>query len=188
MKVQLAIHAKSECDGRHSFRVLENGARERGYTPAAFIEVQYDPPPAHPFAAAVRLLREQQVRTRAEAETTVAALQEQIDVLLRLERHYAQGCPCVVRAVDELDGDQPRALPRPQAYYDIVRVDDNTVWMLDGDGPISITNDAEQIVERLHRQYGNRRIVYRDNDGEWRELRHRNGVFIGFAPAQEITW
>jgi hypothetical protein len=188
VKIQLAIHAKSERDGGHLFRVLENGARERGYTPAALIEVQYDPPPAHPFAEAVKLLREQQVRVRADAEATVAALQKEIDALLCLERHYAQGCACVVRAINEIDGDQRRSLPRPQAYYDIVRVDHDTVWMLDGDGPISITNDAEQIVERLHRQYGNRRIVYRDTDGEWRELRHRNGIFLGFAPAQEITW
>jgi hypothetical protein len=188
VKIQLAIHAKSERDGRHLFRVLENGARERGYTPAALIEVEYEPPPVHPFAGAVKLLREQQVHVRAEAETKVAALQQEIDAILCLERHYVHGCACVVRAINEMDCDPPRSLPRPQAYYDIVRVDHDTVWMLDGDGPISITNDAERIAERLHRQYGNRRIVYRDTDGEWRELRHRNGVFIDFAPAQEIVW
>lgn len=44
----------------------------------------------------------------------------------------------------------------------------------------SITNDAEEIVRLIHAIHGNLPIIYRDTDGTWDELRHRDGHFACF--------
>jgi hypothetical protein len=49
-------------------------------------------------------------------------------------------------------------------------------------GTTSVTNDAENVVSNIAREYGNMRIFYRDTDGQWDELVHDNGKFIRFAP------
>lgn len=46
---------------------------------------------------------------------------------------------------------------------------------------MSVTNDAENVVREVYITYGNKRIMYRDTDGQWDELVHANGVFVTFA-------
>ena len=48
-------------------------------------------------------------------------------------------------------------------------------------GGRSVTNDAENVVEYLYGVYGNRRVFYIDSEGVLDELRHKNGVFVGFG-------
>jgi hypothetical protein len=48
-------------------------------------------------------------------------------------------------------------------------------------GGVSVTNDAEAVVEEVHKYYPGKRIVYRDSHGDWDELMHAAGKFTGFA-------
>lgn len=66
--------------------------------------------------------------------------------------------------------------------FSVVLVEDETVYIKDlNKGGISVTNGAEVVVKTLFDRYGNRRIIYRDSDGNWDELLHRRGEFLGFA-------
>lgn len=76
---------------------------------------------------------------------------------------------------------------RHRASYSVVKSTDEAVWIIDLDGDLSVTNDAERVVEELARHYGERRIVYRDSNGDWDELRHRGARFLGYAPAREMA-
>ena len=62
----------------------------------------------------------------------------------------------------------------------------HVVWVADQFDPkaptMTVTNDAEAVVEYLHERFPGYRIVYRDTEGEWAELEHDRGVFTGFAP------
>jgi hypothetical protein len=44
----------------------------------------------------------------------------------------------------------------------------------------SVTNDAEAITRIVHTLHGDVPIVYRDTEGNWDELRHREGHFACF--------
>lgn len=57
------------------------------------------------------------------------------------------------------------------------------VWIVDEDlpGKMSITNDAEMVVTEVIAKYPNHRIVYRDSEGRWDELKHLNGEFTTFG-------
>lgn len=46
----------------------------------------------------------------------------------------------------------------------------------------SVTNDAERVVTECLAKYGERRIIYRDSDGQWGELLHTGIQFRGFGP------
>ena len=48
----------------------------------------------------------------------------------------------------------------------------------------SITNTVESVLSLLYEYHnlGNRRLIYRDSDGQIDEILHINGVFIDFAP------
>ena len=75
------------------------------------------------------------------------------------------------------------------AHYDIVKVTPEIVWIRDRteDGVISVTNDAEGVCRRVWHDYPNRRIIYCDSDGNWDELKHEGGRFVGFAPARDMV-
>lgn len=73
------------------------------------------------------------------------------------------------------------------AYYHVVKQTEEIVWIVDEDGPVSVTNDAERVVTDLFRLYGDRRIIYQDTDGNWDELKHVGGNFGGFAPARHMA-
>lgn len=70
------------------------------------------------------------------------------------------------------------------ANYQIVEVTANIIFISDLDlGNKSITNDAEHVVDVLLQIYGpKRKIVYRDTEGQWDELKHDGEKFIDFAP------
>jgi hypothetical protein len=56
---------------------------------------------------------------------------------------------------------------------------------------MTVTNDAENVIQYLH-EIGAlppaARVVYRDTDGRWDELRHDGcGTFVGFAPVGAYT-
>ena len=76
-----------------------------------------------------------------------------------------------------------------RAHYDIVKVTPEIVWISDrDDGAISVTNDAENVVKEMHNKYPGARIIYRDSDKCWDELKHDSaGTFTGFAPAREMV-
>lgn len=49
-------------------------------------------------------------------------------------------------------------------------------------GALSVTNDAERVCRVLHSDWPGYRIMYRDSEGRWDELRHERGVFKSFGP------
>jgi hypothetical protein len=67
-----------------------------------------------------------------------------------------------------------------QSTYYVHKVVDGVVYIMDTNGPLSVTNDAEGVVATLNDIYPNHRVIYRDSNGDWDELLHDNGVFIGF--------
>ena len=69
-----------------------------------------------------------------------------------------------------------------RAAYQAVAVRDKIIFIIDDDGPVSITNDAEAVVAAVNRAWPNYRIVYRDTEGQWDELSHINGSFTGYLP------
>lgn len=69
--------------------------------------------------------------------------------------------------------------------WSVYEVTDATVFIVDNDDGVTITNDAKHVVEQLWRHYDDRRIVYRDTMGNWDELIHVKGVFLHYAPFKE---
>lgn len=69
--------------------------------------------------------------------------------------------------------------------YTIRKVTDQIVYIIDNDDGMSVTNMAERVVEEINKTHPNRRIVYKDTEGHWDELLHRNGVFEGFKYLNE---
>jgi hypothetical protein len=47
---------------------------------------------------------------------------------------------------------------------------------------MSVTNDAERVVEDLAGRglLDNRRLIYKDTNGVWDEIQHKDGRFVGF--------
>lgn len=74
--------------------------------------------------------------------------------------------------------------------FEVVKVSASPpmVWIVDLDaGRRSVTNDAEAVCTLLQRSYPNHRIIYRDSSGDWDELAHDRGWFIGFRPARDLA-
>lgn len=69
-----------------------------------------------------------------------------------------------------------------RATYDVVRVTEDTIFLVDRNYGMSVTNDAENVVAEVVGEYGDKRVVYRDSMGRWDELVHTNGSFGCFAP------
>lgn len=68
------------------------------------------------------------------------------------------------------------------AWFSFERDDGEFVYIIDHDGPRSVTNEAENVVAFLHSQYPGRRFMYRDTQGRWDELLHKAGIHTGWAP------
>lgn len=66
--------------------------------------------------------------------------------------------------------------------YSLIRLEHDKITISDDDLPNtrSVTNSAEQVVAEIYRDYGDLRIVYRDSQGDWAELEHHEGIFLGF--------
>ena len=71
------------------------------------------------------------------------------------------------------------------ARYEIVSVTSESVVIKDI-GPwdlcLTVTNDAESVVQTMAPHLGGRRLYYIDSAGELDELVIRNGKFAGFKP------
>lgn len=71
-----------------------------------------------------------------------------------------------------------------RACYSVVEVSAFIVAIRDDDQPgrLSVTNDAEAVVEELATKYplAGRKIIYRDSMGLWDELQHDGARFTGF--------
>ena len=61
------------------------------------------------------------------------------------------------------------------------------VWIEDLVGSFSVTNDAEAVCRHLQHDFPGYRIIYRDTDGNWDELKHCGAEFQGFAPARDMA-
>lgn len=74
----------------------------------------------------------------------------------------------------------------PRASFATRRVP-GAVLLTDHDGSVSITNDAEAVVAHVLPQLDTLadRILYKDTDGNWDELRHNGQEFTGFAPISD---
>lgn len=71
-----------------------------------------------------------------------------------------------------------------KADFDVLGFTDFEVFIVDNDGELSVTNDAEAVVKYLNGKFSDRRIFYRDTMGNWDELKHDNRKkFIGFSPS-----
>ena len=52
---------------------------------------------------------------------------------------------------------------------------------------MSITNDAENVTEWVHKNYGNKQVFYFDTEGVLTELKHNGkGMFTGFAEPETL--
>jgi hypothetical protein len=78
-----------------------------------------------------------------------------------------------------------------RAHWSFVKVDhaNKIVWIRDDDGPLSVTNAAEQVVSEAigesedGKDTTTYRLFYKDSDDRWDELLHAQGErFLGFAP------
>ena len=60
------------------------------------------------------------------------------------------------------------------ASYTIVFEDDKSVFLIDDDHGLSVTNDAERVCHKLLQGLGrkDKRFFYRDTDHRWEELVH----------------
>ena len=55
----------------------------------------------------------------------------------------------------------------------------------DQDHGLSVTNDAENVVVEVLARHRVDRIIYRDTEGRWDELRHDGSKFTDFAPIKD---
>jgi len=71
-----------------------------------------------------------------------------------------------------------------RARFVIVGDTPEVLCIRDVGGPrdMSVTNDAEAVVESLAGRLGNRRLEYYDSDGHLDRLLVKDGKFAGFEP------
>jgi hypothetical protein len=70
-----------------------------------------------------------------------------------------------------------------RAVYSMTVIDENA-FVIDQDAGMSVTNDAEAVVGEVLGMVDApiKRIVYRDTEGRWDELKHDGRRFVGFWP------
>lgn len=57
--------------------------------------------------------------------------------------------------------------------------------VVDRDGEVSVTNDADAVVAYVLKKHPGKRIIYQDTEKQWAELRHDGESFTCFAPLTE---
>ena len=84
---------------------------------------------------------------------------------------------------------------RIRCDYEIVGTEDGIIFLRDLNfGRMSVTNDAEAVVEHIKFQYGrDARIVYQDSEGEWSEIVRDFGPYdipmsVHFKPWHGMVW
>lgn len=69
------------------------------------------------------------------------------------------------------------------------QLEDGYIIVKDNDDGLSVTNQAEKVVQDVCERYGkDKRIFYRDTDGYWDELVHQDGYFRRFQVHQARFW
>lgn len=72
-----------------------------------------------------------------------------------------------------------------RAGYELVGISGQGIIFIEDIGhthTLSVTNDAEAVVYELVNKYGDKRIIYKDSNGDWDELLHDGDQFTGYAP------
>ena len=62
-------------------------------------------------------------------------------------------------------------MKKQKADYAVIQVDSDRIFLVDLLGEIDIQSDAERICVEMQRRYKGKRVICRDDDGEWTELR-----------------
>ena len=66
------------------------------------------------------------------------------------------------------------------------------VFIRDLDGPVSVTNDAEEVLTYIQKNWPGRRVVYQGTDGEWFEIVAKDhawdGLEVSFKPWHGLEW
>jgi hypothetical protein len=78
-----------------------------------------------------------------------------------------------------------------RASYKVLGSHKNIVFLEDLDGRVTITNDAEAILERFQSLDSKMRVVYKGTDDLWMEIVEQEtwmGKGIGFEPWEGIVW
>ena len=79
-------------------------------------------------------------------------------------------------------------MPAKRSSYQIVQDSPGVLVIEDiGHDVMSVTNDAEAVVEELASRLGDRRLEYYDSQGVRDQLLVVDGKFAGFAPAKRTT-
>jgi len=78
---------------------------------------------------------------------------------------------------------------RRHADFRVVAETDEFVFIEDMNlSNVSVTNEAEYVVQSVLSAHGNRRrIVYNDSEGQWDELVHDGKQFVDFSPYKGPT-
>ena len=70
--------------------------------------------------------------------------------------------------------------------FHVSKVENGIVYLVDDStwpNCKSITNDAENVLAKVGKEYGwDKRVVYLDTAKEWWEIKHNGGIFESFAP------
>lgn len=72
-------------------------------------------------------------------------------------------------------------MPNCRSTFGVARITADRVFIVDHDVGMSVTNDAENVVMDVFERHPDKRIIYRDTEGDWGELNHADGVFTGFS-------
>ena len=74
-------------------------------------------------------------------------------------------------------------VPWSQECQDIVFIEDL-------DGPMSVTNDAENVLSFINQNWPDKRLVYKDTQGEWAELVWSGPykISVSFKPWHGAVW
>ena len=76
-----------------------------------------------------------------------------------------------------------RRTNEPRASFQILDTPlDGVTFLIDLDQGRTVTNDADAVVLDVLKTHPGERIIYRDTDGNWDELRHDGRRFTGFSP------
>lgn len=80
-----------------------------------------------------------------------------------------------------------------RSSWELLEVKNGIAYIQDLDGPVSVTNDAENVFREVSKLYNLGRIVYRDTYGEWTEICTSVGDYLGdwriaFKPWHGQVW
>lgn len=69
-----------------------------------------------------------------------------------------------------------------RSAYTVIQSDEHAVFLVDNDGALSVTNDAERVCAEVRRAYTSKHIVYRDTLNQWEEMIMGPGGKVDFSP------